>query len=304
MKAKRKTKSQIWKDILRKPLSPPEPAFVPFHLTEDDGAPIMSDIVWHSAVKDVWNAPNAYSEIASLYEMACSNTDIWRHYRNFSGTVLQTEKFKQIDPITSASELVKLALDAASFVQMLSKKRPELCRQVARNLAVWPVIADMTETGWRNKSQRHLDDLGLGAGIAGFIRSARTADVNVIRRYATGIYDTLFQTRCMFKDANGKNRTREGCPPWAAKTLSLPPFAKDNIRDWGRLGEEMLLEQRPHFLADQELKQQAYKWKMRAKNRASERTDEVSPRLILRQAFDDFRKELKKLAPAEILCNW
>jgi hypothetical protein len=68
-------------------------------------------------------------------------------------------------------------------------------------------------------------------------------------------------------------------------------------RAWADLGKQMLLEQRGNFMDDAALKEQKFKWTRRAENRS--RNGKASLRAILNEAFDDFTKELRKLAPSE-----
>jgi hypothetical protein len=81
------------------------------------------------------------------------------------------------------------------------------------------------------------------------------------------------------------------------KTLALPQFTKAQVRAWAVLGKEMLLEQRPNFIEDEALKEQKFKWTKRAENRS--KSGKPTLRAIQNEAFDDFTKELRKLAPVE-----
>jgi hypothetical protein len=199
----------------------------------------------------------------------------------------------------AAEDLVNLTLEGVKYVALLYKKNPELCRDVARVMEEWPVSADMTERSWQRKAENVVADLKLGSAIDGFILSARTANENPIRRYATVIYETLFQSRWRFKEADQRGYARPGCPAWVEKTLALPQFTKANVRAWADLGKEMLLEQRPDFIEDEALKRQKFKWTKRAENRS--KSGKPTRRAIQNEAFDDFSKELRKLAPAENL---
>jgi hypothetical protein len=221
----------------------------------------------------------------------------WDGCRNEAGEIVHREKHNPIAQKDAAEDLVKLALDAVTYVGLLYARRPDLCREVASRLADWPVSADRTDPAWQRKAQSLIEDLKLGAAIEGFIRSDRTSNQNPIRRYATAVYRTLSGTRRQFKEADEERYTRQGCPPWAAKTLDLPLFSKANAPVWAALGKEMLLEQRPVFMEDAALKEQKFKWTRRAENRS--KSGNPTPRAILNEAFDDFAKELRKLAPAE-----
>jgi hypothetical protein len=74
-------------------------------------------------------------------------------------------------------------------------------------------------------------------------------------------------------------------------------FIKANTRAWAALGKEMLLEQHPEFMQDAVLKEQKFKWIRRAENRS--KSGNPTLRAILNEAFDDFAKELRRLAPVE-----
>lgn len=113
------------------------------------------------------------------------------------------------------------------------------------------------------------------------------------------MYEALYQTRWRYKQVEAGEYAREGCPAWAAKTLALPPFTGPNVRAWAALGKEMLLQQRENFLEDEALKEQKFKWTKRAENRS--KSGKPTLRAIQNEAFDDFAKELRKLAPAEKL---
>ncbi len=243
------------------------------------------------------HAPNVFHELFMLYRDALGEPQEWTGCYSEAGKVVLREKHKPVSQKDAAEGLAKLVLDGVHLVGLLSDNKRELCREVARTLAEWPVTADLTERSWQRTAEQLVQDLSLGSAIKGFIRSARTGKENPIRRYATAIYQALLQTRWRFKEADGTSQTREGCPPWAAKTLTLPRFTKDNVRAWTALGKEMLLEQRPGFLDDEALKEQKFKWTRRAENRSS--TRKVTQRAIQNEAFDDFTKELRKLTPAE-----
>jgi len=249
-------------------------------------------------------APNASAGLETLYRDAigqpCERDGCW----NQAGEIVLREKHKPIAQKDAAEDLVKFALDAVTYVSLLYARKPDLCREVASTLPDWPVTADRTDPAWQRKAQRLIEDLKLGAAIEGFIRSERTSIQNPIRRYATTIYHTLFQTRCQFKEADEKWHTRRGCPPWAAKTLDLPLFTKANARAWAVLGKEMLLQQHPSFMEDAALKEQKFKWTKRAENRS--KSGNPKGRAILNEAFGDFAKELRKLAPVENIYrgNW
>ena len=181
---------------------------------------------------------------------------------------------------------------------MLVEREPELCRRLAATKSEWPVIADLTEKDWKHPIHETLSKLELGKDIKGYLLSARTADQNVIRCWATAIYETLFQTRFDFKRAlkePGRHTTTEGCPEWARKTLDLPKFIKANARKWAKLGEEMLLQQKPDFLESPDLTNKKQRWTRRAIK--DSRSGKASVRAIHREAFEDFAKGLKNIAP-------
>ena len=249
-------------------------------------------------------APNASAGLDTLYVDAIGRPCKWDCCCNQAGEIILREEHKPIPPKDAAEDLVKFALDAVTYVGLLHARRPDLCREVASTLPGWPVSADRTDPAWQRRAQSLIDDLKLGGAIEGFIRSARTSNQNPIRRYATVIYDTLFRTRCQFKEADEKWHTRQGCPPWAAKTLDLPLFTKANARAWAALGKEMLLQQHSGFMQDAALKEQKFKWTKRAENRC--KSGNPTRRAILNEAFDDFAKELRKLAPVENIYrgNW
>ena len=279
------------------------PAFCPFTLdTEPAGEPSMRGLVRRMYASEY--APNASAGLDTLYRDAIGRPCKWDGCCNQAGEIVLREKHKPIAQKDAAQALVEFALDAVTYVGLLYARRPDLCREVASPLPHWPVSADRTDPAWQRKAQRLIEDLKLGAAIEGFIRSERTSIQNPIRRYATTIYHTLFQTRCQFKEADEKWHTRRGCPPWAAKTLDLPLFTKANARAWAVLGKEMLLQQHPSFMEEAALKEQKFKWTKRAENRS--KSGNPKGRAILNEAFGDFAKELRKLAPVENISrgNW
>ena len=274
----------------------PRPAFTPFTLdTEPAGEPRRS--LLFRRIYDSKYAPNASAGLDTLYMDAIGRPCKWDGCWNQAGEFVLREKHKPIAQKDAAEDLVKFALDAVTYVGLLYARRPDLCREVATTLPDWPVSADRTDPAWQRRAQSLIEDLRLGAAIEGFIRSARTSNQNPIRRYATAIYETLFQTRCQFKEAEEMWHPRQGCPPWVAKTLDLPLFTKPNARVWADLGKEMLLQQRPTFMEDPALSQQKFKWTKRAENRSKSRSP--TQRAILNEAFDDLTKEIRKLAPLE-----
>jgi hypothetical protein len=86
--------------------------------------------------------------------------------------------------------------------------------------------------------------------------------------------------------------------------LDLPVFTKANARQWAKLGEEMILQQKPDFLESPDLAAKKFSWTRRAEK--DSRTGKASLRAIHREAFEDFAKELKNIAPEKALWsgNW
>ena len=251
-----------------------------------------------SCIRSAKHAPSVWTDLFGLYLDALGESPKWtRGLSKVGKLILKGGEHKTKAQKEAAEDLVNLTLNGVHFVRMLYEKNPDLCRDVARTLKEWPVSADMAERSWQRKVENVVADLNLGSAIGGFILSARTAKENPIRRYATTIYDTLFQTRCRFKEADQRGYARQGCPPWAEKTLALPQFTKVQVRAWAVLGKEMLLEQRPNFIENEALKEQKFKWTLRAENRS--KSGKPTLRAIQNEAFDDFAKELRKLAPAE-----
>ena len=275
----------------------PRPAFWAFTL-DTETADRLSISPPAGSIQGSKYARNADMLLYRLYMDAIGRPCEWGGCWNQAGELVLREKHKPIAQKHAAEDLITFALDAVTYVGLLYKRRPDLCREVASTLPDWPVRADRTNPAWQRRAQSLVEDLKLGGAVEGFIRSARTSNQNPIRRYATAIYDTLFQTRWKFEEA-GKRQvcTRQGCPPWAAKTLDLPLFIKANARAWAVLGKEMLLQQHPDFMEDAALKEQKFKWTRRAENRF--KSGNPTRRAILNEAFDDFAKELRKLAPVE-----
>jgi len=276
----------------------PRPAFEPFSV---EG--YIRDIPLRKSLKGSYaeTPPTVAisSDLHAFYMDAIGKPNQWTSVFDAKGELASKKRRKPLEPKNAAQALVGSALDAVALVQLLYKRQPELCRDVARAFAEWPISADMTETNWQIKVQQLVDDLKLGCAIDGFIRAAQSEERNPIRRYAAAIKFTLSQTRWRFKEGETKWRTQKDCPAWAAKTLILPRFIKANARKWAILGKEMLLEQRPNFLEDEALREQRFKWTRRAENRSG--SGKPTTRAIQNEAFDDFAKELYKLAPAEAI---
>lgn len=253
-------------------------------------------------------APNASHEVFSIYgEAIGSYKRKWFSCMNQSGDVVHREDYIHPTKEEAARDLLTIAHDATAFLSMLLDKEPELCRMIAATRPAWPVLADLTEKDWQRHAAQIIGRLELGRDIKGYLLAARTADENVIRCWATGIYETLFQTRFDFKRAieePSEYSTTEGCPDWVRKTLELPPFTKATSRLWAKLGEEMLLEQVPAFLESPDLVEKKGSWTLRAER--SSRSGKASIRAIHRQAFEDFAKEMKNIAPERKIwsSNW
>lgn len=256
-----------------------------------------------SCLRGAKHAPNVWTDLFGLYLDACGESQKWtRGLSKVGNLILKGGEHKAKAQKEAAEDLVNLTLSGVHFVSMLYETNPNLCRDVARTMGRWPVSADRTERSWQRKAENVVADLKLGSAVGGFILSARTAKENPIRRYATTIYDTLCQTRWRFKEADQRGYSRLGCPLWAEKSLALPRFTKTQVRAWAVLGKEMLLEQRPNFIEDESLKEQKFKWTKRAENRS--KSGKPTLRAIQNEAFDDFAKELRKLAPVEnIYCG-
>lgn len=276
---------------------PPRPAYRKFGLEEDwVGRNLMRRIVMILYGSEL--APNCQLDLSMLYADAIGTPRKWRGYYDSKGEIIGRTKHKHIPPLDAANDLVRLALDAVTYVELLFQKEPELCQQVARRLGRWPISANLAVKDWKRDAESVVADVKLGAGIAGFLKSARTSDENPIRLFAAAIYDTLHQTHFDFKEVGAnKYRTAEGCPPWAKKTLDLPRFGRATVSAWMKLGKEMLLEQLPEFLDYPLLKEQRFKWEKRAANRS--RSGKPSFRAIQNEAFDDFAKEMRILAPED-----
>jgi len=280
---------------------PPRPAFRRFELTDErNGKRRLKTI--GKGISLAKRAPNAVPEIMGLFDDAMKHRVPWICYHNRSNKMILREKRPRIEPEEAIENLFIVAQTAVAMLENLTEKLPDLCSQIAAKKSEWPVLADMTEKDWRRAVVDQVKKLNVGSKIEGYLLSARTADENVIRCFATAIYETLFQTRFDFRQAatrKNKYRTTKGCPEWAQKTLDLPPFTKSHSARWAKLGEEMLLEQVPDFLKLPDLGGKHRSWSQRAANRS--RSGRVSETAIRREAFNDFAKELKKLAPEEVL---
>lgn len=263
---------------------------------------------WGKCIDSAKLAPNSLSEIDVLYMEAMKRDCIkWELCHNRAGELVYQAEHTPASAEMAADDLLTVAKNAVFYLSMLVEREPELCRRLAATKAEWPVMADLTEKDWRLPIQETISKLELGKDIKGYLLSARTADENVIRCWATAIYDTLFQTRFEYKRAiqdDTRYTTTEGCPEWARKTLDLPVFTQANARKWAKLGEEMLLQQMPDFLESPDLAAKKRSWTHRA-NKDS-RSGKASLRAIHREAFEDFAKELKNIAPKREIWrgNW
>lgn len=246
-------------------------------------------------------APNASMEIrVSYHDAIADGSSRWNIYRNQAGEEIHREMHIHVPPEQAARDLLAIAKNATIFLSLLLEKNPALCKGIAATKAEWPVMADMTEKSWQWQIAETVSKLEIGKDIKGYLLSARTADENVIRCWATAIYETLLQTRFDFKRAMeepNKYMTTEGCPEWARKTLNLPLFTKANARKWAKLGEEMLLQQQPDFLESPDLAAKKRSWTHRALK--DSRSGKASLRAIHREAFEDLAKELKNIAPEQ-----
>lgn len=277
---------------------PPRPAFRPFELEDETwGRRRMRSL--GKCFDTTKHAPNALMEMDTLYMEAIGHCNFkFEICRNRAEEDVYQGPYVPASAEDAARDLYDLAKYAATFLSLLMERKPDLCRQIAATKSEWPVLADLTEKEWHRPIADTISKLELGKDIKGYILSARTADENVIRCWATAIYQTLFQTRFTFKEAvESKNRhtTTDGCPDWAKKTLELPKFTKANARKWAKLGEEMLLQQKPDFLESPDLGMKKQSWTRRAIK--DSRSGKASQRAIHREAFEDFAKELKNIAP-------
>ena len=284
--------------LLRDDPITPRPAFRAFSLEDDrHGRRRMRSL--GKVLGEAKYAPNALHEADSLY-MAALGMARRETFScmNPAGEIVHREKRPNPTPEEAARDLLTIAKDATILLTELFNQRPELFQSIAAREACWPVMADLTEKDWQRQTTLLVDRLNLGKDIKGYLLAARTADENVIRCWATAIYETLFQTRFFYKEAmEGKSTygTTEGCPAWARKSLDLPPFTKVDFRKWAKLGEEMLLQQLPDFLDSPDLLAKKRSWTHRAQK--DSRSGRASLRSIHREAFEDFAKELKNIAP-------
>jgi hypothetical protein len=280
----------------------PRPAFRVFELEDEwHGRRRMRNI--SRCIDGAKFAPNAHGEISSLYQDALGKSRV-KYFicTNLAGEVVHREEWLHISPEDAARDLLAIAKDATLYLELLLDRQPELCQRIATRKPDWPVMLDLTEKDWHRKLNETVSKLDLGKEISGYLVSARTADENVIRCWATAIFETLYQSRWDFKRAveePSEYSTTEGCPEWVRKTLSLPPFTKEDSRKWAKLGEEMLLQQNPNFLDSPDLSAKKRSWTHRAEKKS--RTGKVTTRAIHREAFDDFAKEIKNLAPEQSL---
>ncbi len=244
-------------------------------------------------------APHVCHEALDVYlDATGDSTQKWFCCVNLNGEIIHREPRIAPSPEEAARDLLTIAKAATLLLTELLNSHPQLCQSLAGRQPNWPVLLDLTEKNWQRHLAETINKLGLGKEIKGYIVAARTADENVIRCWSTAIYETLYQTRFEFKRAlQGENKyaTTEGCPEWARKTLDLPPFTKSDSRNWARLGEEMLLQQKPDFLDSPDLAAKKQSWSRRAEKVS--RSGRISQKAVQRQAFDDFAKELKNLAP-------
>jgi len=247
-------------------------------------------------------APNSAMEMDVLYlEAIGHSSDVSSQIcRNRSGKIVHKEKHLPASPEEAAQQLLDVAINATTYLSMLMNMNPSLCGQMAATQSYWPTMVDLRDANWQAPIAQTISKLELGKSIKGFLRSAQTSHRNIIRHWATAIYETLMRTRFEFKEAEAmtnRHKTTKGCPEWARKALGLPIFTKASAREWARLGEEMLLEQLPSFLDHPDFVQKKRSWT----HRARQKSDGPSLRAIRREAFEDFAKELKMLAPEEEL---
>jgi hypothetical protein len=289
---RKKRNTKFWRELEKCP--PPRPAFRSFEETESLVRKGLTRCGNSGCGCEY--APEVWTGLFGLY-LDARGEGKWTGGLSKMRAFIRRGKDKAVIRKEAAEALVNLTLEGVKYVALLYKKNPEICREVARTLKKWPVSADMAERSWQRKAENTIADLKLGSAIGGFILSDRTATENPIRWYATVIYQTLFQSRYFFKNGDQRVYTRQGCPPWVEKTLALPQFTKAQVRAWAVLGKEMLLEQRPNFIEDEALKEQKFKWTKRAENRS--KSGKPTLRAIQNEAFDDFTKELRKLAPVE-----
>jgi hypothetical protein len=222
----------------------------------------------------------------------------WEIYRNRAGETVYQGEHAHASPEAAARELYVLAKNATLFLSMLIARQPDLCRQIAGTESDWPVLADLTNREWDRPIAATIANLKLGEEVKGLLQAARTVERNIVRCWATAIYQTLLRVRLDLKSALADPKRcapRENLPQWAGKTLALPQFTKANAREWARLGEEMLREQEREFLNAPDLAAKKRSWTHRA-NKDS-RSGKASLRAIQREAFEDIAKELKNLAP-------
>lgn len=276
----------------------PRPAFRAFALEDECyGRRRMRNI--GKCMEHTPFAPNATGEMMALYCDAIGKPRVlFEVCHNRAGKIVYRGKHIHVTPEQAVRDIFAIAKNATSYLSALLEERPALCQRLAANQSEWPVMADMTEKEWQRQVAKTVANLELGKDIKGYLLAARTADVNVIRCWATAIYETLFQTRFDYKEAAERPNeytTTEGCPEWARKTLDLPRFTKADARKWAKLGEEMLLQQQPDFLDSPDLVAKKRSWTHRAQK--DSRSGKASLRAIQREAFEDFAKELKNIAP-------
>ncbi len=297
-KPKAAAKGQSQADDDEPPNPPPRLAFRKFELEDEShGRRRMRNFGRH--FESTHFVKNSYGEMSSVYQDALGNSRVKRLLcKNLAGEVVHEEPWQRLDQEDAARELLAIAKNATLYLSLLLERQPDLCKRIAARKSDWPVWLDLTEKDWQRELSETVSKLELGKEIDGYILSARTADENVIRCWATAIFETLYQSRFDFKSAVEEPRdyiTTDGCPEWVGKTLDLPPFSKADSRLWARLGEEMLLQQQPDFLDSPDLVTKKRSWTHRAQKKS--RSGKVTVRAIHREAFEDFAKELKKLAP-------
>lgn len=207
-----------------------------------------------------------------------------------------------------AKYLAEAAIQAATLLRVAEGQQPTVFREIARQHAHWPVLAD-AEKGWAERERERVAALDLGADLAPLrarFRQPRGHDGNLpARLWAKAAVRTIEETRLRFllfraivRDFGSEEGVADFCmaagwkigefPAWAKNSGELGQLSQASVPKWKGVIREMIRDQVPdlHLHTDWENQRNTAKAAGRG-----------TPGAIRTRILDDICDALERLAP-------
>jgi hypothetical protein len=204
----------------------------------------------------------------------------------------------------AAKFLVDLATHLSFRIAALEKQQPQVMREIASKLNLWPIFKG-THTCSEKETLARLEELGLGQGIRHLdtpFRKARGCDESLAaRRWAKEAvrcinFTRLYQRQLVSHKDSVDKKLGQGTwkrgdePAWVSETKDLPDYSNQSRPKWADVIRKMIREELPEFHLRTEWANQRNSCKARNRDSKGE---------IQNTVLDDIISALKTITPGE-----